>query len=106
MIVGQSLGNAQRTQGDHRLAVGQAVPLIWASLVERESGVEVGSVLRKDIDVGIAPEVMNQGRGLPAPERAGSGKPAQDLREYLIRRHQAGCPEGTAKRCHASVERV
>ena len=44
MIVGQYLGKAQRSQGDHRAAIGQAVPFVGSGLIQGKGGVEVARV--------------------------------------------------------------
>jgi hypothetical protein len=106
MIVRQYLHQAQPSHGKHRPAIDQAILLVRPGLVQRQRGVEIGAGLGKDIDVGVVSQIVDQGRSLPASEAAGSGKPIQDLREHLIRRHQARCPESTAKRNDASVKRV
>jgi hypothetical protein len=79
----------QRSQRDHRPAIGQAVPLVRPGLVKGQCGIEVGARLRQNVYLGIATDIVNGGSSVSATGRPGAAQSVEEFGQHLIGRDDA-----------------
>src|SRR5262249_4478713 len=97
VVVGEDFGDAPVAHRLHGDAIGQAVALVRALLVERQSGEEGSPRLRQGLPLWIRVDVADEPNRLPPHVRTITGEEGEQLVENIV-----GCDEPERLQCRAA----